>query len=288
MLENCKKMLNKIGKRNLIIIIIAILIVIIPSLVIIEKNKNKTKPTMGQVQKVNIASVQGDDNVWKIQQNNSAKNELKNKSVIYLTFDDGPSTDITPKILDILKQENVKATFFVINFSKNKEDLIKREVNEGHSVGLHGYSHEYKKIYASEETYMNNLNELQAKVQQVTGVKSTITRFPGGSSNTVSRFNKGIMTKLTKDVENAGYKYYDWSVDSDDAGHAKTKEDIYNNVTKGLKKDRSNVILMHDFEKNEKTLNALKDIIEYGKKNGYSFEKIQADSDLVVHHHVQN
>ena len=85
-----------------------------------------------------------------------------------------------------------------------------------------------------------------------------------------------------------GYKYYDWNVDSDDAGHAKNKEQVYNNVTSGLKKDRANVVLMHDFEKNNKTLDALKDIIKYGKENGYSFNKISSSSDLVVHHHVQN
>lgn len=278
---------EKISKKlniKIILLIISIILIIGTPIVIIIVNKNKVEQTSSQPENINIASNQDVNDVWKIEE----KQETENKSEIYLTFDDGPSNDITPQILDILKEENVYATFFVINFSQNKEDLIKREVNEGHAIGLHGYSHEYKKIYKSEETYMNNLNDLQSKVEKVTGIKSTITRFPGGSSNTVSRFNKGVMTKLVKDVEDAGYKYYDWNVDSDDAGHAKNKEQVYENVTGGLKKDRANVILMHDFEKNNKTLDALKDIIKYGKENGYSFNKISSSSDLVVHHHVQN
>ena len=212
----------------------------------------------------------------------------KNKSIIYLTFDDGPSSDITPKILNILKKHNIKATFFVINYSKANEKYVKRAVQEGHSVGLHGYSHDYKKIYASEEIYMNNLSSLQEKVEKSTGVKTWLTRFPGGSSNTISRFNKHIMTKLTKKVEATGYKYYDWNVTSGDAGDVKTKEEVYKWTTSGLKKNRGNVVLMHDFSGNDKTLNALEKIIKYGKKNGYEFRAITYDNDLVVHHPVNN
>lgn len=281
---NYEEISKKINKKIILIIIFVCLFIGITSTIIVT-NKNRVEQTSSQPENIDIASNQENMNdVWKIEE----KPETENKSQIYLTFDDGPSHDITPKILDILKEENVHATFFIINFSQSKEELIKREVQEGHSVGLHGYSHDYKKIYKSEETYMSNLNDLQAKVENLTGVKSTITRFPGGSSNTVSRFNKGVMTKLVKDVEQAGYKYYDWNVDSDDAGHAKNEKQVYENVTEGLKKERANVILMHDFEKNEKTLNALRDIIKFGKENGYSFNKISSDSDLVVHHHVQN
>lgn len=280
---NYEEISKKINKKAILIIIFACLFVVFTTIMVM--NKNKAKQTLSQPENIDIASNQENMNdVWKIEE----KTETENKSQIYLTFDDGPSHDITPKILDILKEENVYATFFIINFSQSKEELIKREVQEGHSVGLHGYSHDYKKIYKSEEIYMSNLNDLQTKLENLTGVKSTITRFPGGSSNTVSRFNKGVMTKLVKDVEQAGYKYYDWNVDSDDAGHAKNENQVYENVTEGLKKERANVILMHDFEKNEKTLNALRDIIKYGKENGYSFNKISSDSDLVVHHHVQN
>ena len=94
----------------------------------------------------------------------------KGAGIIYLTFDDGPSNSTTPKILDILKQENVQATFFLLNYTKEEEELVKREVKEGHSVGIHGYSHDYKKIYKSVDAYMENLNKLQYKIYQSTGI----------------------------------------------------------------------------------------------------------------------
>ena len=206
------------------------------------------------------------------------------KSIIYLTFDDGPSSSITPKILDILKQKNVKATFFILNYSSSLEYLVKREYNEGHSIGIHGYSHTYSEIYTSEEAFMNNITKLQDKIKNSIGYSPTIIRFPGGSSNTVSRnYNKGIMTRLTKKVVESGFKYYDWNVSSGDAGGAKTSSQVYNNVIKSLKKDSSNVVLMHDFSGNTKTLNALPDIIDYGFKNGYTFKTITMDTPMVTH-----
>ncbi|MDD3303791.1 MAG: polysaccharide deacetylase [Clostridia bacterium] len=207
--------------------------------------------------------------------------------VIYLTFDDGPSANITPHILDILKKQNVKATFFIINYSDANEYLVKRIVNEGHTIAIHGYSHDYRSIYSSEQAYMNNLNKLQEKIKNSTGVKTTVTRFPGGSSNTTSKFNPGIMTRLTKLVIANGYQYYDWNIECGDAAGAKTKEQVYNNVVKYLSKKKSNLVLMHDFSGNNKTLNALNDIINYGKNNGYTFDRINEDTPA-IHHGVNN
>lgn len=206
-----------------------------------------------------------------------------NTGIIYLTFDDGPSLDITPKMLDILKEENVPATFFILNYSANKEYLIKREANEGHSIGIHGYSHDYRKIYQSVDTYMQNVTKLQSKIKKSTGITTTITRFPGGSSNTVSSFNSKIMTKLTKEVVNRGFKYYDWNVSSGDASTNKSTDRVYRNVTKNLVRNRSNVVLMHDFSGNNKTLNALRAIIQYGKSQGYTFRAITKDTPMVTH-----
>ncbi len=205
------------------------------------------------------------------------------KGVIYLTFDDGPSTSITPKILDILKKKNVKATFFILNYDGAKEEIVKREVNEGHTVAIHGYSHNYKEIYKSEEIYMQNIRKLQDKIKKSTGYNATITRFPGGSSNIVSRYNPGIMSRLTKTVLDNGYKYFDWNVSSGDAGEAKSSSDVYYNVVSNLSKSRSNVVLMHDFNGNTKTLNALEDIIDYGISNGYTFGKITESTAMVTH-----
>lgn len=205
------------------------------------------------------------------------------KGVIYLTFDDGPTTTITPQILDILKKKNVKATFFILNYSEAGEQVVKREVAEGHTVAIHGYSHNYNTIYRSVDAYMQNITMLQNRIRNSTGYNATITRFPGGSSNTVSKYNPGIMTILTKEVVDRGYKYFDWNVSSGDAGGAKTSEDVYNNVTKNLSKSRMNVVLMHDFNGNTKTLNALEAIIDYGIENGYTFAKITEDTPMVTH-----
>ncbi len=214
----------------------------------------------------------------------TTSNQSNSKGVIYLTFDDGPSKNITPKILDILKKKNVKATFFILNYSSSLEYLVKREHNEGHTVAIHGYSHDYGKIYKSEEAFMNNITKLQKKIKKTIGVSPTIIRFPGGSSNTVSRkYNKGIMTRLTKKVIANGYRYFDWNVSSEDAGGARTSTQVYNNVTKNLKKNRANVVLMHDFGGNTKTLNALSKIIDYGLKNGYTFKAITTSTPMVKH-----
>ena len=205
-----------------------------------------------------------------------------NNGVIYLTFDDGPSSN-TSKILDILKSENIKATFFVVNYGSSYDLLVQRIVNEGHTIALHSYTHDYKIIYASEESYFNDLITLKNKVKNTTGIDSTIIRFPGGSSNTISSFNKGIMSRLVNAVKEQGYHYFDWNVDSRDAGVAKNSTEVYNNVMKGLIPNRSNVVLMHDLGYNVKTVEALKSIIEDSKNKGYSFARITNDTPMITH-----
>lgn len=210
-------------------------------------------------------------------------NRIKgNNGVIYLTFDDGPSS-ITSKILDILKKENIKATFFVVNYSQFYDEIVKRIIEEGHTIGLHSYTHQYKLIYSSETAYFDDLNKLKMRVKNTTGIDSNIIRFPGGSSNTISRFNNGIMTRLVKMVKEYGYHYFDWNVDSNDAGGAKNSTEVYNNVINNLSIKRNNVVLMHDLGNNLKTLNALESIIKDAKAKGYSFEKITYDTPMVVH-----
>ena len=206
------------------------------------------------------------------------------KGAIYLTFDDGPSATITPKLLDILKKKNVKATFFVINHEPELDYLFTREYNEGHVVANHSYYHDYAKVYKSTDAYFEDLELISNKIEKLTGHRSNIIRFPGGSSNTVSKhYSVGIMSKLTLQVINKGYHYFDWNVDSDDAGSAKTSEQVYNNVVKGLSKNKANIVLMHDFESNYKTLNALSDIIDYGLANGYQFLTLDMSTAMVRH-----
>lgn len=206
-----------------------------------------------------------------------------NTGVIYLTFDDGPSSSSTPKVLDILEKKDVKATFFVINHDSSLDYLIKRAYDSGHTVALHGYTHDYAKIYSSKENFYADLKLISDKVERITGEKSMIMRFPGGGSNTVSRkYKKGIMTELTKEVVEKGYHYFDWNVSSGDAGGAKNSNDVYKNVINGLRPNRNNIILMHDFS-NSKTVGALEAIIDYGLANGYIFDKIDMTTPMVRH-----
>lgn len=201
--------------------------------------------------------------------------------VIYLTFDDGPSTKNTARLLDILKEENVKATFFLTD-KTNTDYLIKRMYDEGHTIGLHTASHNYKYIYSSTTNFIKDIEKIQEKVARITGEKSSIIRFPGGSSNTVSSFNPGIMCTLSNMVIEKGYHYFDWNVSSGDAGGSRSKKNTYRNVTNNLSKNRANVVLMHDIY--DSTVDAVKDIIKYGKDNGYTFEKITMDTEMYTHY----
>lgn len=203
---------------------------------------------------------------------------------IYLTFDDGPRQGTTNVILDILKEEGIKATFFVTN--NGPDELIKREAQEGHSIGLHTASHNYAIVYASVDSYFQDLQIVHDRVQRLTGIDSRIIRFPGGSSNTISRkYQQGIMSTLTTEVINRGYQYYDWNLSSGDAGEYTTSEAIYQNVIHHLSKDRPNMILMHDIK--PYTRDALKQIIEYAKANNYQFEAITTNTKM-VRQHVNN
>lgn len=209
--------------------------------------------------------------------NNSGS--IKN-GVIYLTFDDGPNWGTTNVILDVLKEEGVKATFFVT--CNGPDSLIKRMYDEGHTVALHTSSHNYATVYSSVDAYFNDLNTVSNRVERITGMKSMIIRFPGGSSNIVSkRYKEGIMTDLTNLVLSRGYHYFDWNVDSGDAGGASSSQQVYNNVTKNLSKSRANVVLMHDIK--TITRDAIRSIIQYGYSQGYGFDKITMDTYMVRH-----
>lgn len=193
--------------------------------------------------------------------------------VIYLTFDDGPSASgSTSKILDVLKNNNVKATFFVTG--RGPDSLIKRAYEEGHTIALHTYTHVYEDIYSSINGYFNDLDKIKNRVKKITGEDVMITRFPGGSNNAVS--NSNMMEKIRIEVINRGYSYFDWNVDASDAykcakSSVKDKKTcVYNNVVTTLSKKRANIVLMHDTK--SYTAEALDSIIKYGKNNGYTFD----------------
>lgn len=213
----------------------------------------------------------------------SAPTGIYKNSMIYLTFDDGPS-NITGQVLDILKEKNVKATFFVINNSDSLNYLIKRAHDEGHAIGLHSNTHRYDLVYSSVDNYFSDLNVIGNKVKNITGTESKIIRFPGGGSNLVSKnYSNGIMSVLTNEVLARGYHYFDWNIDCGDAGGSKNSGDVYRNVVNYLNHNQTNVVLMHDFQNNYKTLNALRDIIDYGIENGYTFAALDMNTPLVRH-----
>ncbi len=223
--------------------------------------------------------------IVKVFPKNNYKPGIISEKTIYLTFDDGPGAH-TARLLDILKKYDAKATFFVTGYNDKYNELLTREDNEGHTVGLHSYTHNYANIYSSIDAYMEDLLKIQSKVRQYTKKDSWIIRFPGGSSNTVSRkYRMGIMGELTQKVEEIGFRYFDWTIASGDAGSTKDSNKIIENVTAGIKENEVNVVLMHDIK--SYTVDAVEKIIEFGLANGYTFAPITMDSPI-VHQRVNN
>ncbi len=206
-----------------------------------------------------------------------------NGNVIYLTFDDGP-TSHTLRLLDILAKYDVKVTFFVVG--SMDMSVLKKIAADGHSIALHSNTHDYASIYASEEAFFNDLETLRQKVYDACGVDTMLMRFPGGSSNTISKnYCKGIMTTLTKAVEERGYTYFDWNVSSGDAGGADTADEVYNNVISGIKGKKASVVLQHDIH--GFSVDAVERIIQWGLANGYTFAPLSSTSPT-AHHPVNN
>lgn len=218
------------------------------------------------------------------ERNNAQIGSVSGK-VIYLTFDDGPCV-YTPRLLDILAKYNAKVTFFVTGQYSSYHSIIAREYSEGHTVGLHTYTHNYEQIYSSVDAFMNDLNRIQDVVVAQTGIRSTIIRFPGGSSNTISRkYSPGIMSNLTSKLESEGYRYFDWTISSGDAGGTTNSDKIVQNVINSVKENQANVILMHDIK--SYTIDSIERIVEWGLANGYTFAPLTMDSP-VVHQKVNN
>ena len=204
--------------------------------------------------------------------------------IVYLTFDDGPGPD-TERLLDILKKYNVKATFFVTCNRVGYRNAITRAAKEGHSIGLHTCSHDYARIYASDEAYFADLNDVSNMVKELTGNETKLIRFPGGSSNTVSKlYNAGIMSRLVSSVTERGYAYFDWNVSSGDAGNIFDTGTVYNNITRSLRGDYS-IVLQHDIK--GFSVDAVEAVIQFGQKYGFTFKALDASSPT-AHHRINN
>lgn len=199
-----------------------------------------------------------------------------NQKIIYLTFDDGPSAN-TERILKILRDEGVHATFFVTAQFKPYLHFIKQEAEEGHAVAAHTYSHDFR-IYRSVETYFEDLEKIEKIIEEQTGKRTPIIRFPGGSNNTVSnRYNRGIMQTLKKMVIEKGYQYVDWNLDSSDAtGNNVPVSKILASACHDYQPQQC--LLMHDTDAKNTTVEALPQIIKYFKDKGYVFGTITRTS----------
>lgn len=203
--------------------------------------------------------------------------------VIYLTFDDGPSQH-TLRLLEVLERYNVKATFFVVGTAG--VGYLDEIAAGGHAIGIHSNTHTYSEIYANEDAFFRDLYAIRETIYQRTGILTTLMRFPGGSSNAISKnYNVGIMTRLTKAVEEQGFQYFDWNVDSKDAGGAKTADEVYYNVINGCKNKKASVVLQHDIH--GYSVDAVERIIQWGLANGYTFEALTPSSPT-AHHPINN
>ncbi len=190
---------------------------------------------------------------------------------IYLTFDDGPSAKITPVILDILAEQNIKATFFVIG--KNAErnpDVLKRIFAEGHVVGIHSYTHEYKKIYRDERALLDDIEKCENAIRKINpAFSSKLYRFPGGSF--------GLSERFTEAVKSRGYRYVDWNASNGDCEIKDTdggKELAEYAIATGGKRGTI-IMLMHDAAGKTATAESLNEIIGHYKKAGYAFKTLK-------------
>ncbi|MCL2254870.1 MAG: polysaccharide deacetylase [Lachnospiraceae bacterium] len=209
-------------------------------------------------------------------------NEQTDEKKIYLTFDDGPSIN-TDRILDILDEYGIKATFFVIGKTDERSlNSYRRIVNEGHTLGMHSYSHRYQEIYRSLDAFTEDLNKLQELLYLETGVWSRYYRFPGGSSNTVSRTD---MQELIGYLNEQDIKYFDWNISSGDAASEPSSASrIINNCMSGLSGKSEGMILFHDTAEKYSTVLALPEIIDgIMAKGNYVFLPID-DETLSVRH----
>lgn len=201
------------------------------------------------------------------------------KKIVYLTFDDGPSKN-TELILDILKENNVHATFFIISpYIEPHIEFIKRAYEEGNAIGNHTANHEFKYVYTCEESFFKNFNKQQEFIKEVTGNECTIFRFPGGSNNTIVKNSRGkdFTKNITSKLNEIGVNVYDWNVDSGDAkGNNIPASTLIQNVSRELKDKNGNyknpaIILMHDCMTKNTTVEALPGIIKLLKDAGYDF-----------------
>lgn len=278
------KKINKFKLMLTILILAAIILLVITGIKICKQNKaNKEADKYGSwVDEINEENERTKKEIEK----NKPLNEEELNSIdkiyrhqdnkrVFLTFDDGPTTSVTPYILDLLKQENIKATFFVLgtNVEKNP-DLIKREYSEGHFIGNHGYTHRYKDVYANESAVLDEYNKTNNLIRNALGnpnYNSLIFRFPGGS---VGGKYHNLKQSSKEVLKQNGIASLDWNALTNDAAGANTKEKILENFYNTIQDKTSIVLLMHDASDKILTYECLPEMIKYFRENEYSFNSL--------------
>ncbi len=201
--------------------------------------------------------------------------------MVYLTFDDGPSEN-TDTILDILDDYNVKATFFVVGQDvETYGDSYKRIVDDGHTIGMHSYSHNYSKLYQSADSFSEDYNKIHNLILETTGVDTKFYRFPGGSSNKVSNTSMSVFINF---LNEQGAVYYDWNIASGDAtSQAFSADELVDNVMKDVVKYKTSVVLLHDQSNKTATVEALPRLIEALNGVGAMILPITDDTTIIQH-----
>ena len=211
---------------------------------------------------------------------------------VYLTFDDGPSKDITPQILDILKQYNVKATFFVLGARVELyPDTLKREYEEGHYIANHGYSHIYSKIYTNRDTVFEEYAQTEQCIRNALGepeFNTYLFRFPGGSSG---GYYSRIKSEARDLFNSYGIAFTNWNCLTGDAENKTTKEACFDEMIRTKADQNSIILLMHDANDKTQTVEVLPQIIEYYMNEGYTFKnfyEIFSEREVVINEEENN
>lgn len=223
-----------------------------------------------------VIGVSADQNNSVKQQGQNAEQQeesaQKEKKIAYLTFDDGPSA-LTTKYLEILKEEEVHATFFLIGQQIEGElvDVVRQEVEEGHEVGMHTYCHEAEKIYSSKESYCQDLQKTKLCLEQKLNIEPKLFRFPWGSANA---YVQSYKDSVIQEMQREGIDYVDWNVSGEDSVGCPSPDSILSNVRRDYSKYNEPVILLHDSAACKATLASLRPLIQELKANGYSFQTL--------------
>ena len=210
----------------------------------------------------------------------NAKNNMENiykadsdEKIAYLTFDDGPSSNITPQILQTLENENIKATFFVLGSRVDLyPNLVKQEYDAGHYIANHGYSHDYKSVYSSAQAIIDEFNRTESAIQKAiekTDYHSYLFRFPGGSEG--GKYSK-VKDAAKKVLTENNIAYINWNALTRDAEGKPTKESIINDLKSTAEGKNRIVVLMHDAGTKQLTADTLPEVIAYLRGQGYTFK----------------